>query len=203
MLKSARWPVDISGRAVIPFAYNDEGRRPARAADGITRPALLAAMNEWSRWNANVVFRDTGASTAEFAADGKDGSCDDGTNLVTWRNFSPDVIGQAVICFDKTGRVIRDADLALNATQHWERISGEPDSRHSHDLQTIFTHELGHWIGFEDIYSERASRQTMFGVTDYGETRKRTLALGDVSGLQTAYPCGSGDSCPRSGIKDD
>jgi hypothetical protein len=188
---------------VIPLASNDEGRRPARADDGIARPALKAAMTEWSRWNSNVVFRDTGSTTAEFAANGKDGSCDDGTNVVTWATFDPGVIGEAVLCFDEAGRVIRDADLALNAAQHWERVSGEPESRHSHDIQTIYTHELGHWIGFEDIYSEQAARQTMYGVTDYGETRKRTLALGDVTGLQKAYPCGSGDSCPRSGIADD
>ncbi|MGH2760729.1 MAG: hypothetical protein ACRDKJ_14355, partial [Actinomycetota bacterium] len=30
-VREGRWPTDDSGRAVIPFAFNDEGRRPARA----------------------------------------------------------------------------------------------------------------------------------------------------------------------------
>ena len=203
LLKNARWPVDESGTVVIPFAYNDSGRRPARAADGITRPALQAAMSQWTHWNSNIVFRDTGTTTATFARDGKDGSCDDGTNVVTWDTFEPDVIGVATLCFDKSGRVIRDADLALNAAQHWERVSGTPESRHSHDIQSILTHELGHWLSFEDIYSGDAVRQTMFGNTEYGETNKRTLALGDVVGVQKAYPCSGEDRCPRSGVIDD
>jgi hypothetical protein len=160
-------------------------------------------MREWSRWNSNLVFRDTGTSSATFGADGEDGSCDDGTNVVTWERFSPDVIGAAAVCYDRTGRKIRDADLALNAVQHWERVSGEPESRHSFDIDSILTHELGHWFDLEDLYAAEGSRQTMSGTTEYGEVRKRTLALGDIVGIQKAYACASGDNCPRSGIADD
>ena len=202
-LRPARWPTDDGGRAVIPFSYNDEGRRRARAPDGQLIPALRASMSEWSRWNSNIVFQDQGTTTARFAADGADGTCDDGTNVVTWEKFDREVIGAAVLCFDKTGKVIRDADLALNSTQHWETVSGEPESRHSHDIQSILTHELGHWLALEDLYSGTDARQTMFGNTAYGETRKRTLARGDALGIQKAYPCGSGDRCPREGFKED
>lgn len=202
-LRSSRWPLDDTGRLVIPFAYNDEGRRPVRAEDGILGPALRAATGEWSRWNSNIVFENDGTTTATFGADGPDGTCDDGTNVVTWKKFDPSVIGAAVLCMDDSGKVIRDADLALNSTQHWEPISGEPDSRHSYDIQSILTHELGHWLALEDIYSPDSAAQTMHGSTKYGETRKRTLALGDVVGLQKAYPCGPEDTCPREGIADD
>ena len=202
-VRAGRWPTDDSGRATIPFAYNDEGRRPVRAPDGIARPALAGAMREWSRWNSNVVFRDEGTTTATFGADGPDGTCADGTNVVTWSKFGPNVIGAAVICFDETGRIIRDADLALNSTQHWEAVASSPDSRHSHDIQSIYTHELGHWLALEDIYSPDSARQTMHGNTEYGQTRKRTLARGDITGVQKAYPCSAGDRCPRSGITDD
>lgn len=201
--RPGRWPTDSNGRATIPFAYNDDGRRQARAPEGLLVPALRKAMAEWSYWNSNIAFQDTGTTTATFAADGDDGSCDDGTNVVTWERFPRDVIGAAVLCFDDSGKVIRDADLALNATQHWESVSGEPDSRHSHDIQAILTHELGHWLGLEDLYAGQAARQTMYGSSAYGEVRKRTLALGDALGIQKAYPCGSGDRCPREGFKQD
>ena len=160
-------------------------------------------MNEWSRWNSNVVFRDLGSTDATFGADGPDGTCADGTNVITWHKFSPEVIGAAVICFDRSGKVIRDADLALNATQHWERMTDEAESRHSHDIQAIYTHELGHWLSLEDLYTEQSARQTMHGGTQYEQFHKRTLALGDIVGVQKAYPCGGGDRCPRSGIRDD
>jgi hypothetical protein len=202
-LRPARWPTDATGRATITFAYNDDGRRNVRAPQGLLGPALRASLGEWSRWNSNIVFRSQGTTSAAFGAEGPDGSCDDGTNVITWEKFPRDVIGAAVMCFDRTGRVIRDADLALNATQHWERVSGEPESRHSYDIQSILTHELGHWLGLEDVYSASSSRQTMHGNTQYGETRKRTPALGDVIGLQEAYPCDAGDRCPREGIVDD
>lgn len=202
-VRRGRWPTDDSGRAVIRFAYNDEGRRPARAADGLARPSLAAAMNEWTRWNSNIVFSDEGPTDATFGADGPDGTCADGTNVITWEKFAPEVIGAAVICFDRTGKVIRDADLALNATQHWERMADEAESRHSHDIQAIYTHELGHWLSLEDLYAAESSRQTMHGGTQYEEFHKRTLALGDIAGLQKAYPCAGEDRCPRSGIRDD
>jgi hypothetical protein len=202
-VRQGRWPTDDAGRAVISFAYNDEGRRPARAADGIARPALGAAMNEWSRWNSNIAFRDGGPTDAAFGADGPDGTCADGTNVVTWRKFSPEVIGAAVICFDRSGKIIRDADLALNSVQHWERMATEAESRHSHDIQAIYTHELGHWLSLEDLYTQDSARQTMHGGTQYEEFHKRTLARGDVIGVQKAYPCAAGDRCPSSGVKDD
>ncbi|MEX2393403.1 MAG: matrixin family metalloprotease, partial [Actinomycetota bacterium] len=106
-------------------------------------------------------------------------------------------------CTDETGKIVRDADLALNVTQHWEDIGAEPDSRHSFDIRSIVTHELGHVLSLLDLYDADSLHQTMMGNAEYGETRKRTLALGDIIGLQTAYPCGKGDTCRREGIAND
>jgi hypothetical protein len=62
---------------------------------------------------------------------------------------------------------------------------------------------MGHWLSLLDMYSDTSSAETMHGAADPNETRKRTPALGDITGVQTAYPCRSGDSCPRSGITGD
>ena len=91
----------------------------------------------------------------------------------------------------------------MNVTYHWENINGTPSTRHSMDIRSIVTHELGHWLGLLDLYSSSDVHQTMSGYSKYGETSKRTLALGDVIGIQTAFPCGSGDSCPRTGVAND
>jgi hypothetical protein len=160
-------------------------------------------MAEWERWNSNIDFFYSGTTTALFGAKGSDGSCDDGTNVIGWSRMEPGVIAQVMTCVDKTGRRVVDSDLALNVTFHWEDIQGEPESRHSYDIRSIVTHELGHVISLGDLYSGDAIYQTMMGNAKYGEVRKRTLALGDIIGVQLAYPCGEGDACPRKGIRND
>jgi len=202
-LRSARWPSDKNGTTVINWKFNDEGRRAVRAQPGLLENAVNAAMAQWSRWDSNLQFRYGGLTTASFGATGKDGSCADGTNVVTWDKFESDIIAMAGICTDKTGKIVRDADLALNVTYHWENINGTPSTRHSIDIQSIVTHELGHWLGLLDLYGEQDVHQTMSGYAGYGETNKRTPALGDIMGVQKLFPCGPGDSCPRTGIADD
>jgi len=202
-LRQARWPTDKNGTAVINWKFNDEGRRAVRAPAGLLEHAVSAAMAQWSHWDSNIVFRYQGLTTATFGAPGKDGSCADGTNTITWDKFDSSIIAMAGLCMDATGKVVRDADLALNVTYHWENINGTPSTRHSIDIQSIVTHELGHWLGLLDLYSPQDIHQTMSGYAGYGETNKRTPALGDIIGIQKAFPCAAGDSCPRTGIADD
>jgi hypothetical protein len=202
-LHTSRWPSDETGTVTIPFKFNDEGRRNLRAPVGLLESAFGASTQQWSKWNSNIVFKAAGTTTAKFGGKGKDGSCDDGTNVVTWHKFDASIIAAVALCKDKTGRVVRDADLAMNVTQHWEDVSGEPESRHTFDIRSIVTHEVGHWLSFADIYGGMDNKQTMFGQAAYGETNKRTLALGDVVGIQKAYPCDKEDICPRKGIKND
>ena len=203
VVRPARFKTDGTGRVSIPWKFNDEGRRNLRAPQGLLESAVRSATAEWSRWNSNISFPYAGSTSTTFAADGTDGSCDDGTNTVTWHQFDPSVIAAVATCTDPEGKTVRDVDLALNVTQHWEDIRTEPDSRHTFDIRSIVTHEIGHWLSLVDLYDGDSVAQTMMGNAVYGETRKRTLALGDIIGIQTAYPCGGGDSCPRSGIVDD
>jgi hypothetical protein len=199
----ARWPSD-GGTIVIPFRYSDDGRVPGKASGaGDVVAALNASAAEWNGWNPSVQFRNAGTTDAPFGAQGTDGGCDDDVNVVTWRRFDPGIVGAATLCYDRTDLVIRDADLALNSTHRWRQVTGAAAHRSAYDLQAIFTHELGHWLSLRDLYvASTDEAQTMFGSTQTGETRKRTLALGDVLGSRAAYPCGS--SCPTlSGIADD
>ena len=55
------------------------------------------------------------------------------------------------------------------------------------DLQNIATHELGHGAGLGDVYDTACSNVTMYGYSDYGETKKRDLEQPDIKGLQTLY----------------
>lgn len=55
------------------------------------------------------------------------------------------------------------------------------------DFENIATHELGHSVGLDDLYTSECSEQTMYGYADYGETKKRTLEAGDIKGVQELY----------------
>jgi hypothetical protein len=203
LVRPQRWKTGKDGSLTIPWRFNDEGRRNLRAPAGLLESAVRSGMAEWSRWNSNVRFAYVGTTTAAFGAKGKDGSCSDGVNTITWTRFDPSIIAAVGTCIDPATNMVRDADLALNVTQHWENITGEAESRHTFDIRSIVTHELGHILSQLDLYDSDALHQTMMGNAEYGETRKRTLALGDIIGLQAAYPCGKGDVCPREGITDD
>jgi predicted Zn-dependent protease len=55
------------------------------------------------------------------------------------------------------------------------------------DLRNIATHELGHAVGLADLYENACSEETMYGYSSEGETKKRDLNDGDITGLQQLY----------------
>jgi hypothetical protein len=203
-LRDRRWPAGPGGVVDIHFAYNDRWRRRLFSPDTPeVLSALVAGSSQWERHNSNVRFTSDGVTRWDVGHKGRGGGCDDGVNVIGWKKFEAGIIGAAISCFDRSNGVVRDVDLALNTAHHWDRLAAAVKNSDTYDVQSIFTHELGHWLGLEDIYRARDTAQTMYGVVEFGEIRKRTLALGDVLGVQAAYPCGAGDSCPRTGIIDD
>lgn len=55
------------------------------------------------------------------------------------------------------------------------------------DFENIATHELGHSVGLDDLYTDSCSEQTMYGYADYGEIKKRSLEAGDITGVKKLY----------------
>lgn len=54
------------------------------------------------------------------------------------------------------------------------------------DLENIATHELGHAVGMGDLYNNCVN-ETMYGIADNGETNKRDLNTGDITGISLLY----------------
>lgn len=55
------------------------------------------------------------------------------------------------------------------------------------DFENIATHELGHSVGMNDLYTSGCSAQTMYGYANYGEINKRDLEAGDIAGIKSLY----------------
>ena len=59
--------------------------------------------------------------------------------------------------------------------------------RNTMDFQSVVTHELGHSLGLDDLYSPSCSHVTMFGSSSEGMTDKRTLEAEDIEGIRNLY----------------
>lgn len=107
-------------------------------------------------------------------------------NVVGWMDRGPTGwLAVTVGVFDGNLRLL-EVDTLFNDNHTWSTSDiGEDDA---YDIQSVATHEAGHWLALEDLYSSINSEQTMFGIADYGELKKRTLNWGDKAGVRFLYP---------------
>lgn len=94
------------------------------------------------------------------------------------------VIGVTSVWYTRRSKQIVEFDIILDTDYFWGNAYTYPWVM---DLQNIATHELGHAVGMDDIYSKSCTEVTMYGYSDYGETKKRILEQPDIIGLQKMY----------------
>lgn len=159
---------------VINPANNDE-----LSQDFITA-AVSSSAEAWDDATSAELFNN-GYETDETAQYGQQ----DYKNTIAFGDY-PDsnVIGVTSIWFTRVGRQIVEFDILLNDDYAWGDAEINPAVM---DLANIATHELGHGVGMDDIYSSSCSEVTMYGYSTEGETKKRTLEQPDVAGLQKMY----------------
>ena len=128
-------------------------------------------------------------------------SVPDYQNVVGWAYLSdkyPGAIGVTIVWATRGNKIIVDADTALNTSAQftWTQanILFDPDVitlpqsvAYDVDLQNIMTHEAGHWLQLNDLYSTQALEQTMYGYSPDGELKKRSLETGDIAGIYRIY----------------
>ena len=169
--------------------------------DWIVNPANTRALD------GSFVFGSLGADISKWeVAAGKDilgqGSSTD--KVLEADTTSPD--GENEVYFAD----IKDSDT-IAVTIIWGYFSGPPQTRQllewdqvyddvtfdwsletagvtgKMDFENIATHELGHSVGMNDIYTTGCSEVTMYGYAGYGETKKRTLEIPDITGVSKLY----------------
>ncbi len=96
----------------------------------------------------------------------------------------------------KTGEIF-DADVEINSIQNPITLG---DTNIQADLDSIVTHEAGHFLGLSHSCEKQA---TMFASYKLGEVGLRTLEADDIAGICTLFPPGSNKGCeptPRHGF---
>jgi hypothetical protein len=97
---------------------------------------------------------------------------------------------------DRTGEIF-DADIEVNAAFNNLTVS---DTKIGYDLQSIVTHEAGHFIGMAHSPDANAS---MYASYAQGTLGPRKLNDDDVAGVCAVYPpgrIGACDTTPRGGL---
>jgi hypothetical protein len=110
----------------------------------------------------------------------------DSINTVGWEeNISGSELAHCMYWYYGAawGYEIVEFDINFNRYYSW---STAPSSS-QYDIQTVATHEFGHTLNLEDMYSASASGQMMYGYTGAGQV-KRTLGDGDIQGVRIIYP---------------
>ncbi|MFH1663594.1 MAG: matrixin family metalloprotease [archaeon] len=146
--------------------------------------AVDAGITEWEAFGGNIF----GNSFLDYNAEFNDAATDNMNTVSFGFDFSPNVIGVTNVWGYFGGkpstREIVEWDMQLNDQYSWG--NAEIDSALM-DLQNIATHELGHSAGLADLYNSSCYWETMFGYSSEGETYKRTLNSGDITGIQELY----------------
>lgn len=136
--------------------------------------AITTSAKAWDDVTSKAVFSYKGTTSRSAGRY-------DRYNVVAWGRYSTGVIAVAYIWY--SGTTIVETDTILNTYYKWS-LTGEAGKM---DVQNIMTHEFGHWCGLKDLYSYADYWLTMYGYSNYKETYKRTLGLGDINGLQAVY----------------
>jgi len=201
----------VPGRAPVrayTLQYRDSGGIVARR--WLTRPIIVAlstslssppanikagsdvigaARRALARWAsiANVEFFET-RSTAHTISPANAG---DGVNLITVSAENATAFGDSesparTRVFHDSGGAIVEADIALNPSQAFS-TDGTFDS---YDLESTFTHEIGHLLGLEHsgiIGATMQPRQARNGVYGLPAFTQRTLSEDDMAGVRALY----------------
>jgi hypothetical protein len=182
-------------RASIPSSvrWDDFGRvaqDSARAwsvvpcdADGRTRPyfQLLPNLPTWNPTGYNP--RGQNSNTIAFRPKWNDNTI-----------HRPGAIAITIATYDSFTGEIYDADIEMNSYHDVTNPTGFHFSAETRtapagmtDLQTILTHEFGHFLGLSHSESDRAAMWWMAGVAEV----RRDLTADDAAGMCVIYPVSS------------
>lgn len=169
----------------LPVTYVIDPDNPDGLSESFVTAAISAGAEEWDAHTSAELF---GTYSVDYNASW-DSDAPDGKNELLFGNYPEEgVIAVTVTWGYFRGppkmREIIEFDVLFDTNFTWGNATFSSSVM---DLQNIATHELGHGAGLDDLYEIECSEETMYGYSDYGETKKRTLEAGDIAGIQELY----------------
>jgi len=116
----------------------------------------------------------------------------DNVNTVTWGPI-PDnnIIAVTYFAWNRTTKEFLEFDIIFNSNLAWDiDLDGEGGvelTGDNFDVRNIATHEAGHTLVLDDLYTPKARELTMYGYSAPRETKKISLGLGDKLGIEKLY----------------
>jgi hypothetical protein len=178
----------------VTYYYNPSSSPVSNAQEGV-----IASFEAWEAAGSGVDFT-FGGTTGILP--GLDVSVPDYKNVVGWAPLNdPGAIAITIIWSNTRTKLVVDTDTIFNLDSGYTWVQGsisegiDPDlaqltntSAYDVDVQNIMTHEAGHWLVLNDLYTDVASEQTMYGYASDLELKKRSLESGDIAGVNKIYP---------------
>jgi hypothetical protein len=158
------------------------------------KDALERAGDSWSLAGSAFRFHDLGATNLR-------GRSFDGINTISDSDFGEGSSYWAVCYTLLRRKFIVENDIVFNTRPTWYTYPEDYCPADGGDVQAIGCHEMGHCLQFLDLRESYQSEQTMFWAAYRGETKKRSLASGDVRGIRYIYGAGlkrGGASAPAA-----
>ena len=169
----------------LPVDYVIDPDNPDGLPESFITSAISAGAEEWDTHTTANLF---GTYSIDYNASW-DSDASDGRNELLFGDYSQDgVIAVAIVWGYFTGppsnRRIVEFDILFDTDFEWGNGEADPSKM---DLQNIATHEIGHGVGLGDLYDTACIDETMYGYSNYGDTKKRDLNAGDIVGIQELY----------------
>ena len=206
---------DVNGKIVEGFLFVDnrrENAKPPGAGQGKNSGncyAFLAKGAKWktteqyitgdgidplvtetslNTWDQEVLFDVFGTRDITMITDGADSITPDGKNEVEFANLGETstiayTIVWGIFYGPPNQRELVEWDAVFNTAYPF----GNADNNSAvMDYQNIATHEFGHALGLGHP-QDSCTEETMYRFAAYGETKKRTLEIGDITGIKQLY----------------
>ena len=175
-------PVWRSVENIIVDPTNDEGMNEDEVV------ALYAsAVATWESEVGTNIFGNVSRDDVSFLARATIGKLANGKNEVVFDDVEFNGALATTFTFYRDGNMV-EADVVFNQ-EDYDWSTDATGSITVLDFHNVATHEGGHTIGLghPDPSSAICSDQTMWFTALFGETKKRDLGEGDVSGAQLIY----------------
>jgi len=168
-----------------PVNYIIDPDNPDGLTEEFVTKAISLGAEEWDSHTHAELF---GTYSTDYSSSW-DSDAPDGRNELLFGDYPKDgVIAVAIIWGYFTGppssRRIIEFDVLFDTDFTWGDATIDTGVM---DLQNIATHEIGHGVGLADLYNTVCLDETMYGYSNYGDTKKRDLNAGDITGIQELY----------------